>query len=775
MDRTEASRRLVTAGFVTWLVAASLCLTVGATRPASAASGRSDVLSLAAQSPSWVGPDPAHQVLTLTVRISSSAPRRDLGLQLTVYHHLVNRSTLNETVSGRELGTVATRSPVLDVGSLPSDPQGDVRVAIPVLGEAAPAVTGTWTANLGCPAGACAGVYPLKVALTDTNSQGAAAPSFVTYVIYDEPTIARQPLRVALVVPEGLPVVTATPAGELPGPRGGDVARLEGLVTALSNAADVPVTLVPDPATVDALVVAGRQRAVTALAALTTSPARETLAQSFVAVDATALADAGLGGELAEQIRRAGQVLGAVAPGAHIGRGTWIFTGNVDAAALAQLAPAYDHVVVPPGALAGGVPARTPTQPFVLGAPSSGLPNGGSSSAASSRGVPVTGAVSDAALGSHLAAGAGADPALAAVQFLADASLTYYELPNLAAPRAVVAVAPTAWAPDPSFTSAVLAALQGNPVLAPVTIDQLFQQVAVGADGQPTQRRPAGSVTSGTSGTSGTETSSVPARSIRAARGRLQAFTSAVTGTPQGDAVAQALDDLLLRAESSELSARQQQGGVAGSTAALGAQLHQLSVRSDTVRLTSGAASVPITVLRNAPYAVTAVVRVTSDKLVFPRGLPSSDARCRTPVVQSSAGRSSFATLCVLDHGTTAVYVDMRSRASGDFRIDVTLTCPRGNLVLASGHLTVRSMSTSAVAIVLSAVAAGVLAAWWGRTLWRNRFGRKGAHVRSRSTRARPAGPGAARGMRPTGPLDAAPNAGKASSGAAEATTRGTT
>jgi hypothetical protein len=100
-------------------------------------------------------------------------------------------------------------------------------------------------------------------------------------------------------------------------------------------------------------------------------------------------------------------------------------------------------------------------------------------------------------------------------------------------------------------------------------------------------------------------------------------------------------------------------------------------------------------------------------------------------MVHSTAGRSTFSAVCVLDHSTTAVYVDMRSRASGDFRIDVTLTCPQGDLVLASGHLTVRSMSTSAVAIALSAAAAVVLLAWWGRTVVRRRGGGRGAHTRA--------------------------------------------
>ncbi len=218
-------------------------------------------------------------------------------------------------------------------------------------------------------------------------------------------------------------------------------------------------------------------------------------------------------------------------------------------------------------------------------------------------------------------------------------------------------------------------------------------------------------------------------RAVRAARNRQIGFASAVAGSPGGAAVAQSTDDLLLAAESSLLSTHQQQAGLAGFEAVLGAQLRGLSVRSDTIRLTAGTASVPITLLRNTSYPVTVVVRLTSDKLRFPLSRPpAAGAICQPPQVQSSAGRSSFSALCTLDHATNAVYVDMSARASGDFQIAVALKSPHGNLVLAGGQLTVRSLSTSAVAIALSVGAVLVLLIWWGRTVWRGKS-RRGAHT----------------------------------------------
>ncbi|MGH9018818.1 MAG: hypothetical protein ACRDY1_13795, partial [Acidimicrobiales bacterium] len=75
-------------------------------------------------------------------------------------------------------------------------------------------------------------------------------------------------------------------------------------------------------------------------------------------------------------------------------------------------------------------------------------------------------------------------------------------------------------------------------------------------------------------------------------------------------------------------------------------------------------------------------------------------------------------------------YIDMQARVSGDFRMTVTLTSPSGGLALASGQLTVRSSSTTGVAIGLSVAAVAVLLGWWGRTVWRGRRGRHGAHRR---------------------------------------------
>ncbi|HUI03158.1 MAG TPA: DUF6049 family protein [Acidimicrobiales bacterium] len=699
------------------VVAAALAgvLVVGTTGPlrarqagAAPAPARGGGLVLVRQSP-WVGPRAPQQSLVMDLRITGRAPRASLRLSVAVYHHLSTRSQFTETLTGRDLGAVLTHSPALSVSALSTNAQGVTRLTIPVVGDTMPGTGGDWTADLGCTPGSCADVYPVKVSLSSTA--GAAVAQLVTYLVYDDPSSTSQPLRFAFVVPLGLAPATAGANGRVAPAAPAAVSRLEDLMGEIQAAGAVPLTLIPDPATATRLQGAGDTRAAATLAALSGTAARQTLAQSYVPVNAAALVDAGLAGELAAQLRRGSDVLAQPGAGFHAAKGMWVATAGLDQATLDQLAPSYGHVVVPAGAVSGPSSRLTVTQPFVL---------------SSGKGASPTAMVSDAGLESHLASARTRDPALAAVDLMADLSLIYYEAPNLEgagngpAPRGVVAVAPPAWSPAPTFVSAVLGALQGNPVVTPVTLDELFQQVPVGADGQATTRHPVP-----------TTAGALPAAALREARARQAAFAGAVGGGAAGAAAIDRLGDLLLGAESAVLSPQAQRAAVGGYQAALGHELAGLSVRSDTVRLTAGAANVPLTVVRNTAYPVTVIVRLTSDKLVFPpAGSQGPGALCRAPTVQSSAGRSSFSALCVLDHSTNAVYVNMRARASGDFRIDVSLLSPNGALVLANGHLTVRSMSTSAVAIGLSAGAVVVLLAWWGRTVWRGRWGRRGAHAK---------------------------------------------
>ena len=91
---------------------------------------------------------------------------------------------------------------------------------------------------------------------------------------------------------------------------------------------------------------------------------------------------------------------------------------------------------------------------------------------------------------------------------------------------------------------------------------------------------------------------------------------------------------------------------------------------------------------------------VSSDKLFF-----GATTGC-IPTRPANGGFTAVACHMTLDRSSNTVYVDMRSRASGDFRVSVALQSPSASLTMVATQFTVRSISTSAVAIALSAGAA---------------------------------------------------------------------
>lgn len=651
-------------------------------------------LTLLSQSP-LVGPGQSMQ-LHLGLGGATAA---SMSLTFTLFQHLTSRSAFAETAGGTAVGNVLGTSTV-DASTFPADPQGGVDVTVPVKSGDAPAAgTGAFTADLDCAAGSCGGVYPLRVQLAATG--GGPRTSFITYLVYANPPATTERLRLAWVVPQALPL--GGPGGAVPQVQDAALDALNGLDAAISAHPDVPLTLYPEPASVTALQGSARPKAkaaVTGLEALATQPSRQVLAGPYVPVDPDALAAAGIAGELGQQVRRGQQVLAPV----HAGGRAWLVTGPITSGSVAALnSLGYDRLALPASdVIQAGGPSLTTTQPFTLTA---------------GRGVTATAVELDSELASDMAAGTGSTTYLAAYRMLADLALVYYEQPNAIAARGVLVVPASGALPAPGFIDTVLGALGTDPLVAGVTVDQLFTEVPTAS----TTRRLA----------SAPSPAALPARQIRDGRARLTAFSSAVDAA--ASPVVRSLDDQLLSSQNNQLRPAQQQQAVAAFSRDLDGELGTVSIRTDTIKLTSTAAKVPITITKQSGYAVTGTLRISGDKVVFPAGAVQDPGPvCRSPSEHSSAGRSTFSCLAVIGHATNAVYVDMRARATGDFRLDVTLTSPSGGLVIATNHVTVHSMSTSLVAVGLSVAALLVLLVWWGRTLWRRHPATRGAHVRGR-------------------------------------------
>ena len=372
---------------------------------------------------------------------------------------------------------------------------------------------------------------------------------------------------------------------------------------------------------------------------------------------------------------------------------TWLATSSLGTAFARALGPLDATRVVLPDTDLASASGRTPTlgQPF-------DLELGHNRS--------VLAAASDGELATHFAPSAAKDPALAATQLLADLALVHYEAPSPNnAPRGLVAVPPADWVPNPTFDDTLLAGLENNPNVAPVTLATLFAEVPVGGNGWPADRVLA---TSGPGPVMGPGL----AHRVAAARLRLTAFAGAVSGA---QAIVNGLDDRLLAAQSLALRPAGQAHGVAAFERSLSDQLSLISLATErTVTLTSRTATIPVTILSAAHYTVQGTLTLASDKLVFP---PPGPTRLHV----------------VIDHPTNAVRFQVVARTSGDLPLSVTFVSPNRGLVLAHGELTVRSTATSIVGVVLTLAAAAVLLGWWART-WRAR--RRARRPRRRDGRA---------------------------------------
>jgi len=654
-------------------------------------------LVLLSQTP-WVTPG---QAFDLHLRTSTSVPASRLGLTVSVYACLSSVSGFDQSVGAGPSGTPASSTPSpVAVSGLPTLPGGGVDLSLPVVlgasGTGAPSAGAPFTIHLLPVVGQCqsfpAGVFPVRIQLVDTPG-GSVLGSFTTHLVYTEATSTTQRLRVSVVLPVHLtqqatpaptpPALLARPGAALTTPPASAVAAEAGTVSAIAAHPTVPLTLQVSGQTVGLLDGTSHGSTVVQLGQLAATPDVHQLTSApFTPVDAAALVGAGLSSELALQVSRGLEAVdGAIGRPVPVtgGLGPWVTGNALDTATVAALAgDGFRQVVLPASDLTSAPSDGSATQPFLL---------------AGAHGTGVTAMASDTDLTARFTSSPG-DPVLAAHQLVAELAQLYYERPNAVSPRAVLAVAPASWVGDPHFVDALLGALDGNPVVQPVTTSQAFALFPT-----PSACRTACRLT-------GAAGAGPPAAAIRTERARINGFGGATIGART---LTQQLGDLVLGAEAEDLRPPQQAAVAANAGLALDAQLGQLAVEGDqTVTLTASSGPVPVTVYSDAGYPVTATLVLSSDKLLFPNG----ETQWSTPVL-------------LPPRHSTVVSVRVRTRTSGVFRLDVVLRSPDDTLRLVTGQLSVRSTSSSLVGIVLTVGAIAVLAIWWVRTSLRRRRARR--------------------------------------------------
>jgi hypothetical protein len=553
-------------------------------------------------------------------------------------------------------------------------------------------------------------VVPLSVQVEGNGAAGRVSASLTTFVV-DVPARPDQPLRAALLVPVREPT-HRNPAGDFINVELADLLAPTGSLGAIAAELERPgapeVTMVVDAMLVEdatAMVGGWRLRQDGRRTAIPPGDPRSGHADQFLqslkkavlqslkkaasghAPSAFAYGNADLPALV--RVGSGGEAQGAIQAGRNglkNGLGTppdeslaWPVDGAVDGALLRTLEQTGGHVVVlDPRHFPAPEAAVTQNATIDLG----GGPD------------PQRALVGDAglsaALSDHRAASA---PVEWAQRILAETAVIWLERPNSAGPRGVLLAPPQGWRPSGAFFRSLVRGLGAATWLR-------LQQAAELADDVP--QGPAEGERRLATVTTADIAAGLPAAyltRVEQTRSQLESFRRAVGNEYEpasGD-----FDQNLLVAQSSDwrpanLRTRGR-GYVRAVTQGIAHVYRRIEVGTTPVTLTARRGKIPITVANASEERVTVVLRLTSPKVDLP------------------AASEPF----VLEPGRrTTQLVQVGTRATGTFPIQVEVLTPDRRQEIAAGEIRLSSTAFNRVALALTGGAAGMLLLWW-------RFGRR--------------------------------------------------
>lgn len=293
---------------------------------------------------------------------------------------------------------------------------------------------------------------------------------------------------------------------------------------------------------------------------------------------------------------------------------------------------------------------------------------------------------------SDLVADTSIEPGRRAALALATLAFLHFEAPNAPSVRSVVIVAPLARTSS-TFIQDFFHGLGHNPFVSASSLVPSFDSSLVGTNGSPSIQVVASPVH--------------PAWSTRniitlaTLIGNVTSYAQAVNST----AVADTLRVAVARSEIIGSPGTRQAALMKASTL-LGAQLNQYSIDPSTITLAGNGTELPITLFSRSPYSVTTRVHLIANGVNFPEG--------RTFKV-------------TLSSPTTSLRVPIVSRDASSATLQVIVTTPNNQVILARAAIQVRIAGASLVGYLLTFASLAVLALWWWRTLRRRT---KGRHAR---------------------------------------------
>ncbi|HEX4819307.1 MAG TPA: DUF6049 family protein [Acidimicrobiales bacterium] len=586
-------------------------------------------------------------------------------LRLQVRNRVPTRIDFNAAVSGRfPRGTVGQP---IETPAVP-DASGIAVATIATRDPQSTAPPQAGTVRLG------EGVYPVSVDLV--SSSGATLDSLLTFLVRLPTSHDSAPLGVAVVLPEGGRLARQPDGSTALDPSVAQLLLSHAAVLQTHNS--IPVTIAPTPETLDAL-------EPNTLAEVKKGAAgRQVTLTPYVRMHAADWLTAGLDAEVKRQFTSG--VATVRSKLASPDETTYVADGSITPEFAELLRErGVKSLVVPDVGLSpldGRVFNRTLTQPFTL---------------KDLDGVQV--AAADAGLSAHVAETG--DPVLDANHLLADLAVLFFDDPPDT--RGTVVAFGNDQRIDPQFLDTLLSGLApSNRMLRPMTLSTMFSAVPrAGSKGETNGKGAAltrSLVPDKDSGAGGF------AGNVHAAENELASYKTMVTAdNPR----VHDFESRLLVAGAAELSDSDRTRYLDGVRDSITNETHKIEPPPrQTISFTARDGVVSLT-LRNATgYPVKVHLLLEGEKLEFP------DHQDGTVDVTLADER-------------TQVQLNVRTRASGDSPLDVSVMAPDGGLEVGRTRITVRSTAFSGVGIVLSVGAGTFLAAWWIRNVVKTRRERR--------------------------------------------------
>jgi hypothetical protein len=603
----------------------------------------------------WISPA---GVFDAHVKVATNAPLDSMYLEAMIFPHLYSRSAL-----GLSFQNIEPSPPALYT-QVPISPSGQASLSVQVSGSTTPQYLKNDTRHLvtlNCLT-SCEGVYPVQFSLVAKETGAVVAQLTTQMLVVNRATF---PLRFSWVLPlQASVTVTAQGVARLPQDELNKLAQLIGAIAAMPQSARPELAI--DPATLAALDSSGPDgsRIISTLADWAETTKR-VVVQPFAELDPLSLERAGLLPVWNTAVSL-GEHLDAEL--LHVGSPTvWVAEGAIDAKGLADLPASVRYLVIPPADLVPVPSTLTPDHTFDVIVEHRHFQ--------AMAGDPIL---------ESLLNQEGLTSDLAVHWLLAELCQTYLESPNSPTTRGIVLLIP----PGSRFTTSFLqqfgTGLAASPVIKTVSLVHFFAQT----------------VSSGSRAIESSQAEKIPRLYLPMLSKVARSVFSLAQAIPPNEG--HILEEMLAISLSPPEYNSTRLHVLRLLRKQISAQLHDVVLGTDhTIALTSTTANVPLTIASNAKWPIRALLQLSSDKLVFPRG----------------ASR-----LITIQPGKTNQYsFFVRVRTSGDLPLKIKLTSPDGQLVFFDDKLTIRSTAVSSVALALTAGAIAYLLVWWLRSARRSR------------------------------------------------------